>query len=309
MTEPDVTDTRNATPAIGLASEGYAVRVYPISEAEEIRLIDLWRVVWAGKWRIASASVIGAVLAVALSFLITPEYRSEAVLSPVGSGSGGGPLASLAGQLGGLGSLVGLNLGVDDRSAESIAVLRSRSLTQRFIEKNALLPILFYEDWDEASKSWRVDDPEDVPNLWKAYERFDRKVRSVTQDAETGLVTLSIDWIDPLQARDWANGLVAEVNADMRNRAIEQSKKNIEFLRGQLQNTNEVELRTAAFGLMEAEMKNAMLSAVRTEYAFEVIDPAITPEKPSWPNRILLAALGFFAGFATGLFLLFLRRS
>jgi uncharacterized protein involved in exopolysaccharide biosynthesis len=309
MTEPVVTDNRNATPATGLASEGYAVRVYPISEAEEIRLIDLWRVVWAGKWRIAVASVIGAVLAVALSFLITPEYRSEAVLSPVGSSGGGGPLASLAGQLGGLGSLVGLNFGVDDRTAESIAVLRSRSLTQRFIEKNALLPILFHEDWDEASKSWRVDDPEDVPNLWKAYERFDRKVRSVTQDAETGLVTLSIDWIDPLQARDWANGLVAEVNADMRSRAIEQSKKNIEFLRGHLQNTNEVELRTAAFGLMEAEMKNAMLSAVRTEYAFEVIDPAITPEKPSWPNRILLAALGFFAGFATGLLLVFLRRS
>jgi uncharacterized protein involved in exopolysaccharide biosynthesis len=309
MTEPDVTDNRNATPATGLASEGYAVRVYPISEAEEIRLIDLWRVVWAGKWRITVASVIGAVLAVALSFLITPEYRSEAVISPVGSGGGGGPLASLAGQLGGLGSLVGLNFGVDDRTAESIAVLRSRSLTQRFIEKNALLPILFHEDWDEASKSWRVDDPEDVPNLWKAYERFDRKVRSVTQDADTGLVTLSIDWIDPLQARDWANGLVAEVNADMRSRAIEQSKNNIEFLRGQLQNTNEVELRTAAFGLMEAEMKNAMLSAVRTEYAFEVIDPAITPEKPSWPNRILLAALGFFAGFATGMFLVFLRRS
>jgi len=191
---------------------------------------------------------------------------------------------------------------------ESIAVLRSRSLTQRFIEKNGLLPILFHEDWDEASKSWRVDDPEDIPNLWRGYERFDKQVRSVVQDAETGLVTVSIDWTNAQLASDWANALVAEVNADMRNRAIEQSQKNIEFLRGQLKNTNEVELRTAAFGLMEAEMKNAMLSAVRSEFAFEVIDPAIAPEKPSWPNRILLAALGLFAGFATGLVLVFLRR-
>lgn len=299
MTEPDVTATR---------PDGYAVRVYPISEADEIRLADLWRVVWAGKWRIAAASVIGAVLAVLLSFLITPEFRAQAVLSPVGSDRSSGPLASLAGQLGGLGSLVGLGLGVDDRSAESIAVLRSRSLTQRFIEKNGLLPILFHEDWDEASKSWRVDDPEDIPNLWRGYERFDKQVRSVVQDAETGLVTVSIDWTNAQLASDWANALVAEVNADMRNRAIGQSQKNIEFLRGQLKNTNEVELRTAAFGLMEAEMKNAMLSAVRSEFAFEVIDPAIAPEKPSWPNRILLAALGLFAGFATGLVLVFLRR-
>ncbi len=308
MTEPDATDTPSPETIAEPVPEGYAVRVYPIREADEVRLVDLWRTLWGGKLLIAAASVIGAVLGIAASFLITPEFRAVAVVSPVGADRSGSPLASLAGQLGGLGSLVGLNFGVDDRTVESIAVLRSRSLTQRFIEKNGLLPVLFHEDWDPASKSWAVDDPEDVPNLWRGYERFDKQVRSVVQDAETGLVTVSIDWIDPQLARDWANGLVAEVNADMRNRAIEQSKKNIEFLRGQLQATNEVELRTAAFGLMEAEMKNAMLSAVRTDYAFEIIDPALTPEKPNWPNRILLAALGLFAGFGAGVILVFLRR-
>ena len=42
--------------------------------------------------------------------------------------------------------------------------------------------------------------------------------------------------------------------------------------------------------------------------AFEIIDPAIMPEKPNWPNRILLAALGLFAGFGAGVILVFLRR-
>lgn len=300
----DETVPKPAQPA-----EGYAIRVYPIDESEEVRLVDLWRVAWSGKWWIAGAALAGAVLVTALGFLITPVYRAEAVLKPVSTDRSGGALSGLVGQLGGLASIAGLNLGADDSSAQAIAVLRSRALTERFIEKNGLLPMIFHEDWDPVRKAWDVDDPTDVPTPWKAYERFDRRIRSVVQDAETGLVTLSIDWIDPNVARDWANALVAEVNEEMRTRAIQQSRKNIEFLQGQLRDTNEVELRTAAFSLMEAEMKNAMLSAVRTEYAFEVIDPAVAPERMHWPNRILLAVVGFFAGMAAGVVFVFARRA
>jgi uncharacterized protein involved in exopolysaccharide biosynthesis len=130
----------------------------------------------------------------------------------------------------------------------------------------------------------------------------------VNQDVETGLVNLSVDWIDPVLARDWAQGLIAEVNADMRGRAIDQSKRNIEFLKGQLEATDAVELRTAVFSVMESEMKNAMMAAVRTDFAFEVIDPPVVPEKPAWPNRILLAVVGFFLGGMIGVLVVLMRR-
>ena len=286
---------------------GYAVRLYPLDESEEIRLLDLWHAVWRGKWLIVLASFALAVLAIAASFLITPEYRSQAVLSPVGSSSGGG-LAALAGQFGGLASLAGLNLGAEDNVAESIAILKSRALTERFIRERNLLPVIFHDDWDAEKGAWDVDDPEDVPTLARGVERFDKSIRTVTQDVETGLVNVSVDWIDPVLARDWAQGLVAEVNADMRGRAIDQSKRNIEFLKGQLEGTDAVELRTAVYGVMESEMKNAMMAAVRTDFAFEVIDPPVVPEKPAWPNRILLAVVGFFLGGMIGVVTVLMRR-
>ncbi|MGH8223102.1 MAG: Wzz/FepE/Etk N-terminal domain-containing protein [Woeseiaceae bacterium] len=309
MPEPDVNDSIIREPESRRPSEGYAIRLYPIDETEEIRLIDLWRVIWAGKWLILSSSVLVALATTIAAFLITPVYRAEVVLAPVAAQRSSSSLATLAGQLGGIATLAGINLGTDESSAEAIAILRSRALTERFIEKNKLLPVLFSEDWDQASGTWHVDDPDDIPNMWRAYERFDKSIRSVSQDVETGLVTLTIDWVDPQRAREWANGLVEEVNADTRGRAIEQSKKNIDYLRGQLQDTDELELRASVFDLMEAEMKNAMLSAVRTEFAFSVIDPAVVPEKMRWPNRMLFGVLGFFAGMLLGVLAVFLRRS
>jgi uncharacterized protein involved in exopolysaccharide biosynthesis len=290
-----------------VAEGGYAIRLYPLDEGEEIRLVELWQTVWAGKWLIVFASFLLAVLAVAASFLITPDFRAQVVLSPVGSSSGSG-LATLAGQFGGLASLAGINLGAEDNVAESIAILKSRALTARFIRERNLLPVIFYDDWDAKLGAWAIDDPKDIPTIARGVERFDKSIRNVNQDVETGLVTLTVDWRDPVLARDWAQALVAEVNADMRGRAIEQSKRNIEFLKGQIGSTDEVELRSAVFGVMESEMKNAMLAAVRTDFAFDVIDPAVVPERPFWPNRILFAVVGFFLGGLAGVATVLLRR-
>ena len=170
-----------------------------------------------------------------------------------------------------------------------------------------LLPVIFHDDWDAEKGAWDVD-ADDVPTLARGVERFDKSIRTVNQDVETGLVNLTVDWIDPVLARDWAQGLIAEVNADMRGRAIDQSKRNIEFLKGQLEATDAVELRTAVFSVMESEMKNAMMAAVRTDFAFEVIDPPVVPEKPAWPNRILLAVVGFFLGGMIGVLTVLMRR-
>ena len=292
-----------------LPSEGYAVRLYPIDEGEGMRLTELWRVIWEGRWLILSATLIGAVLAIAGSFLITPSYRAEVLMAPVTSSRTGGGLASLAGQLGGIASLAGVNLGGDDTSTESIAILGSRAFAERFVEKHKLMPILFPDAWDAGQGAWKSTDPAEIPNAWQAYELFDKSIRTVSQDATTHLVTLTIDWVDPQVARDWANGFVNDVNATMRDRAIDQSQRSIEFLRKQLQGTTVVELRDAVTELMEGEMKNAMLSAVKADFAFEVIDPAVAPEKKRWPNRALLAALGFATGFLIGLLWVFVRRA
>jgi LPS O-antigen subunit length determinant protein (WzzB/FepE family) len=204
--------------------------------------------------------------------------------------------------------MAGLSLGSQNSSAESVATLSSRAFTQKFIERHQMLPILFADDWDAQRQTWDVDDPAEIPTLWTAYNRFDKSVRAVAQDATTGLITLTIDWTDAKLASEWANALVEEVNETLRRTAMEQSGRNIDFLTKELQATGAVELRTALFGLMEVEMKKKMVASVTTEYAFKSVDPAIVPERPYWPNRLLFAALGLFSGLMIGVVVAFVRR-
>jgi uncharacterized protein involved in exopolysaccharide biosynthesis len=294
----------NSTPA-----DGYAIRVYPIVEGGELRLAELWQVVVDGRWLVIWLSAACAIFAILMTFLITPMYRAQVLMQPVAVDRARGALSSLAGQLGGLGALAGVNVNADDNEVKSIATMNSRDFTRRFIEKHDLLPVLFADAWNTESGTWQVQNPAEIPDLWDATARFDKDVRVIAQDAETGLVTLTINWSDPTIARDWANKLVDEVNQDLRARAIEQSRRRIEYLQTRLKETNEVEVRTAAFALIEAEMKDAMLSAVKADFAFEVVDPAIAPEKRYWPNRGLFAVVGLAAGLLLGLAWVFLRRA
>lgn len=295
-------------PTLPPAGDGYAIRLYPIWEEGELKLIELWRVVVDGRWLVAGLAAACAVLAIAASFLISPTYRAQLTMTPINVDRTGGAFSSLAGQLGGFAALAGVNLAADDTSVKSIATLQSRAFTERFILKHNLMPVLFAEQWDAQRGAWNVSAPDEAPDLRDAFDRFG-SVRGVEQDAETGLVTVTVDWTDAVIARDWANLLVDDVNQELRAKALDESKRRIAYLQGRLGETNEVELRAAVFGLVEAEMKNAMLSAVRADFAFEVIDPAVAPKKRYWPNRGLLAVIGFAAGMMLGLVWVFVRRA
>jgi uncharacterized protein involved in exopolysaccharide biosynthesis len=108
--------------------------------------IDLRAVVatlWAARrWIIASVLAF-TVLFVAAAFIMKPVYRATTVLvgaNPEHNGLGGG---GALGSLGGLAALAGINLpGTSSRVEETIAVLRSRELTEGFLSDNSLLPVL-----------------------------------------------------------------------------------------------------------------------------------------------------------------------
>ena len=169
------------------------------------------------------------------------------------------------------------------------------------------MPVLFAADWDENQRTWRVAS-DDVPTTEDAYRLFD-SIRSVDEDLSTGLITVTVTWTDPKLAADWANALVDDVNEQLRDRAILVSRKNLEFLNAELRTVGEIEVRTAIYGLIEAEMKNAMFANARSEYAFKVIDPAVVPEKKHWPNRLLLVLIGLSAGTVIGVLVVAALRS
>lgn len=254
------------------------------SEREEgFDLIGLIQTLWRYKVLITVVSVLAGAGAVGIALTATPVFRAEVVITDVHETSEGG-LASLAGQLGGLGSLAGIGLGSGNAaSQEARAVLQSRHLIEEFIIRNDLLHRIL-----PAAKG--------PPVMWMAVKQFQGKVLSIHEDTHKGTMTVGIEWTDPEVAARWANGFVALANDLLRARAIEESKRNLAYLNTQLTHTDSVEIRTGMYDLIKSETKTLMLANGRVDYAFRVVDPAVAPAVRTKPQRAAIVLSGVIVG-------------
>lgn len=276
----------------------YWFQPFPAQAGEDLNLIDLWNRLWERRWVVVGVMALSVLLAISAAFLMTPVYRVEALLAPVSDEPAGG-LSALASQFGGLASMAGIDLsGSGNETAEAMATLKSRAFTTEFMRNNNLLPIIFSKQWDTETEEWKVTDPDDIPTYWDAFEKFDRKIRFVSQDVQSGLVTLAIEWEDPELAAIWASELIERINASMRERAIQEAKRSLDYLNKELTATSSVEVKQAIYGLIENQAKTMMLANVRDEYAFRVIDPPGVPDRDDFesPKRGMLIVLGVFVG-------------
>jgi uncharacterized protein involved in exopolysaccharide biosynthesis len=256
-------------------------------------------------WRLLGAfALLGAALGVAVALLITPIYRAETILAPAPEPGQIAGIEALGGQLGGVAGLLGLGSIGQSRTKEYIAALQSRLLTNKFIAENGLIPILFANRYEAAEGSAKLKSGEEEPTIEEAYRRFDQRVRHVSESAQTGLITVAVDWRDPDLAARWANDLVKLANSELRKQQIDIADRSIAFLNSELEKTNVIEIRQAIYKLIEGQIQDIMIANVREEFAFRVVDPAGVRDldDPQSPNRPLIVLLLFGLASMLGLF-------
>jgi uncharacterized protein involved in exopolysaccharide biosynthesis len=273
--------------------------------SQDLSLILVLRFLRRNIVLIALCVGICAAGAVALAFIMTPMYRAEVVMAPANHAGSG----ELGNQLGGLASLAGINIGgANQKADQSLEYLRSRVFTRGFIERHDLMPVLYAKQWDPARGRWR--DLQDAPTIEQGVTKFSKKVREVTEDRRTGIITVAIIWSDRFVAAQWANWLVAEADKALRDRAIAEESRSVEYLKTEAEKTSTVVVEGAISNLMETELKNSMVARTRDSYAFEVIDPAVTrdPKDRDSPNKPLILSLGLCLGFLVGVLIASIRE-
>jgi uncharacterized protein involved in exopolysaccharide biosynthesis len=274
------------------------------SKNQDVDLFALVGVIVRRRYIVLSTFLVVVTGSVLLALLMTPVYDSEVLLAPVAQEQNQNGLSALAGQFGGLLPLAGLSgsTGSETRD-QALAVLRSRSFTEKFISDNNLLPVLFSDRWDTSTSSWRNGDSKSEPTLYDGYRMFDEKIRTIREDSTTGLVTLRIEWTDRLLARDWARDLIDRLNQSMREQAISESTLKLEYLEKEVQSTSVLNLQEAVYGLMEQEISTIMAAHVKDQYVFKILDPAAVADADDFvrPKRVLIIIAGLMIGFILGL--------
>jgi LPS O-antigen subunit length determinant protein (WzzB/FepE family) len=292
---------------------------------DEIDLTELLSVLWQGKWIIITGVFLFSVLSIAYALHQPNTYKSEVLLSPAEEPQNGG-IGGLAGQFGGLASLAGVNLGssTNNKTQLAIEILKSRQFIGSFIQKHDILPdLMAAESWnaqsneikylsslyEEKNSKWvrQVSPPfEAKPSLQEAYKEF-RKIVKIETDKESGMITLSAEFISPYIAQQWVNWLVEDINQVMKERDVSEANKSTVFLTNQLKETKIADIRAVLYKLVEEQAKTIMFANVRDEYVFKTIDPALVPEVKSGPKRALICILGALLGGIFGVVFITIR--
>ena len=299
---------------------------HPVIADDEIDLRELFSALWKGKWIIVAMTFVFAVGAVLYALSLPNIYKSDALLAPAESSNGGG-LAKMAGQLGGLAALAGVNLGAGESSQTDLAVqvLQSRQFIDAFINKHDLLvSLMAVKEWDLASNKLIINEElhNPVTGEWlreaaglrgakpsaqEAFEVFKKQAISIAQNKESGLYTLSVKHYSPYIAQQWVNWLIEDINKVMRERTIAETTQNLAYLEAQLQKTAVADMQATFYKLIEDQTKSLMLAEVQEEFIFKVIDPAIVPELKDSPKRALICVLGTLLGGMLGIAIVLVR--
>ena len=238
------------------------------------------------------ALLTGVVAGVVVGSVSTPIYRVETLLTPVSSTHGAGMLAGISGSLAGLAGLAGVNLGGSTTQESAFATLTSRSLVREFIVSRGLQPILFPVSGSDRGLVSRVLGREKERTLEDSVDLFLESILHVARDRRTGLVRVAIEWKDPAVSADWANGLVQSANERLRQAAVGDSRRAVEYLTSELERNASIEVRQSIYRIIEAQMNAAAAANASPEFAFKIVDPAVAPDREDYvrPKKVVLAA-------------------
>jgi uncharacterized protein involved in exopolysaccharide biosynthesis len=283
---------------------------------DEIDLRELFATLWRGKWTIIALTVVCAAAGVFYALSQPNIYQASALLAPAqNEGS-----SRIGGQLSGLASLAGVNLGGGDANKTVIAreTLQSRAFLTDFIHRhNLAVPLMATKAWDMSSGEWIFhDDIYDAsarqwlsdengqsldPTDWDLVKQF-RQQLSVSENKDNGMLTVSFKSVSPVAAKNWVEKLVHDINEHMRAQDVKEAEASIAYLEDKLRQTNIAGMQQVFYQLIEQETRTVMLANAQREYVFKTVDPAVVPQEKSEPKRALIAIVTTLLGGMLGVF-------
>lgn len=291
-----------------------------------IDLREIFSVLLQGKWIIVSVTAFVSIIAVIYSLLLPNIYESKALLAPIKESSGiSGALknySALAGVAG-----INLNSSIDGgRTAEAIKKIQSLSFFENNLMINIHLPdLMAFKSWDSKTNTLNYDEDiydiinsswvsdsfyqnQQMPSAQESFEVFLKQHLKLSEDIESGFITLSIKHQSPYLAKQWAQLVVDEINHFYRQKDKLESEKTINYLNQQISVTSFSEIKEVLALLVQEEIKKLALIEANPFYVFSFIDPPAVMEEKSQPNRAFICILSALLGGILSIFMVIIRH-
>ena len=286
------------------------------SNVDEMDLVKIFKILMRGKLTIISFTTFFAIAAVIYSLYLPNIYESEALLSPVGSETGAYQTQS---NISGIANLAGINLSSQSGGNPTKALKKIRTLS---FFKDSILPNIFLPDlmamksWDEDTNTIIYDENVfnsetqtwiELPSPQKSFKDFEDILR-VSQDFDTGFVTIAIRHKSPHVAQEWTNLVVKQLNEFFRIYDKREAEAAMSFLNLQMALTSYTEIKQVIAQLLQKKMQQLTLIEANQFYVFSYLDPPMVMEEKIEPNRPSICILGTILGGLLGIFIVLIRE-
>jgi uncharacterized protein involved in exopolysaccharide biosynthesis len=269
------------------------------SEEDAINLLDLLTTVVENLKLLVLGSLGAGVLALGISFLITPTFTAKTTMIPpslANSITNSALRAELGGlSIGGMGGLGGLVGAVKSPGDQYIAYMESNILQDQLIVK------------------YKLQERYDQKYLENTRKVLKKKVK-LTSDKKTGLITIEVDDHDPKFAADLANDYVDSLSRMIGRMTLTEAKARRELLEQQITEATQKSyqspmVREGVIQSLIREFESARLDEKRDHPFVVQVDPAQAPELKSSPKKALIAIITTLATFFLLLIFVFVRQA
>ena len=240
----------------------------------EISLLDLLIVLAEQKLVIFAITATFAIFAVLISLLWPSQYTATVTLLPPQQGTS--MAASLLSQLSGLGgaaTLAGGGLGLKSPNDMYVAILKSRTLEDKMVQRFGL------------AEAYRTKYPSD------ARKGLERRVK-IDGTAKDGLIHISVEDRNPSRAEELANGYVEEFRQVSGGLAITEAGQRRLFFEQQLEHAKD-ELAKAENAMIQTQQKTGLIQLPAQEGA--LIQAAVSLRAQITAKEVEIQSLGTFA--------------
>ena len=222
-----------------------------IVENDEINLVNLFKVIWGGRWFIILITFLAGVLSALYTYTLTPLYKSEISIYPVLSEKTPAGISRLQG----LAASFGYDIGTVETNFNIPDIVNSRRLKMTIInkkwyfeERQDSLTLLDYWNLDQGGIrkflfGWMSSnnvDPEKklLKDEANALKIIDDRVR-VSESKKSGLITVSFLAEEPKLASDIVNFISDAITQYVQKVQTKRTKDNRKFIEERMAEVSE----------------------------------------------------------------------
>ncbi len=292
----------------------------------EINLKELFQALIDGKWIIGTIVLIASVLVVIYSLSLPNIYQSRALLSPADAENG---MSNSLGGMSSLASLAGVNLTTQSGQSNPVKAIEKLN-TLSFFEEN-ILPHIFLPDlmavkswnlvnntiefdkniFDESAGKWTREftfPQKQTPSAQESFTKFQGDHLRISEDKQTGFISLVIKHQSPYIAKEWTELIVEQINTFFREKDKAEAESAVNYLNQQIANTRYTEIKQVMAELQQQQIQKLTLIEASDFYVFEYIDQPAVMEKKSEPSRAMICIFGALLGGMLGTLIVLVRH-